>query len=226
MNSLTKSSISPFDVRKVSDSNLKASILEKQHTFGYRFLEKNMTFLQRLKYLLWVSFAMFSGRWFTYHLGLFMSNNSNEIYERLIRQWGNVGLISALLLTLSYQVYFTVNDDLFISVLTFVSCCCFLLSIVSSVLLTCGLSTVPRERAIDFAKDVWFYLSLPDISLILGIFAFAIQSIWFGYNAYGVIYLQIAMPFAVVFAGGALVFWAHLVLILDRKDGIWESLKK
>lgn len=190
----------------------------------FRFFSKGVNVCQRVYYLFHVAFIMFTGRWFSVSLTEHLSKSPEEVYDRLIQEWSSIAIISALLLTLSYNSFFVATQDFILSVITLFCCCCFILSILLTVLFSMALSTIPKVHSIQFTKELQLYITMPEFFMIGGLYTFCLQSVLFGYSNFDSLYLRIGLPIMVFFLLIGFYMWTTIIFILDRKDGLWEKI--
>jgi len=231
--SLSSCRISTTDYDKGSNSkhiDLSLNDDEKQnkeevlfHFEDLKVFSKDKNLFEKAKYAFDVGFSMFSGRWFSMSIVKNLNTNPVEAYDRLMQEWTNISIVSALMLTLVYNSFYSTAENLTLSVITFVCSCCFMLSITVSILFMMGIGTIPKQYSVQFAKEFSMYLTVPEFFTVVGMYLFSIQSVWFGYIQFGSIYLACGLPFCCVLVAIALYIWTIIIFILDRKGGIWEA---
>jgi uncharacterized membrane protein YcfT len=94
-----------------------------------------------------------------------------------------------------------------------------------SVLFKMSLATISKNMTTRFVHELMNFLSMPEFFLVSGLYLFIFQSAWFGYLNYNIEFLQAALPVITVFAMIGLYMWTLVIFMLDRKGGIWETIK-
>jgi hypothetical protein len=187
-----------------------------------------------VKYHLTIAWKILTGRWYSVTVADLLHENCEEVYNRLLNEWATMGVISALMLSFVYQSYSTVytnhnnitflgrDPNFLISSVCFCSFCLFLLSFGSSLFLTMGLMTLPKECSILFAEEMSPLLALPEAGTGGGVYLFIVNAILIGIVNNGWHFGYVAFAFGPFFTMFIILILLYMVLVLDREGGLWD----
>jgi hypothetical protein len=179
--------------------------------------------------------SMISGNWIYERITMDLTREPTEIYDRLIRQWSTIALVSSLMLTFAVGTFFTKLDNPdnikvagidaaeFISIIFFLCVCVFTLSVTFSVLFTMALMTIPQTASTAFVSEFQGIISVPENLVICGSILFSAMMIIYGWLLFGQVFLFWSSLSLAVSVALFVVIKLYIMIKLDRIGGLWEK---
>jgi hypothetical protein len=190
-----------------------------------------------IKYIFYVGWSMATGRWFFTKVAQNLEGNGIELYDRMINEWATMGVIASLLLSFIFPTftsaienpegyyYAGIPGQKFVAILAFISVCFFIVSICIVIVLSMALMTIPKEMSTMFVSEFSVIITFPEICKVSGLYVVVLYTIFAAHLIYGSLVRNYVIPLAVLSAIVALTVWLSVVLILDRKGGLWSYAK-
>lgn len=208
---------------------------------GLKVFKRDYSIRARITYAINQVIACSTGRWFTRNMEHNLKDVPEQVYDRLMAEWNNLGLVSSLMLSIAFETFsnpldpdvfnpeyitfFGIEAGNFINLINWLSILCDFVGIVAIILLAMGLNTIPSELAGEFVSQFSLILSVPEIMVLSGLILYMVAAVLMGYVNYGDSFSFgiIAFVATMVFSS---VFLFILPLTLDRDGGLWEQARK
>ena len=205
---------------------------------GIKFLKRDFSLRARIFYLVEEFQAMLSCRWFTRNIEKNLKDNPEEVYDRLMAEWGNLSVVSTLMLGIAFESFgstldsgfpdqelFGYDADALIEMMNFVSILFDFVAIVSLLLLGMALNTLPSKLTGEFVTQFSAVLSLPEVCTVLGLLVYMFAATMRGLVMLGPSFtIGVILLFASI--GASFLFLFILPFLLDREGGLWEKARK
>ena len=180
---------------------------------------------------------MSTGRWFTRNIEYNLADSPDQVYDRLMGEWNNLGVVSTLMLGIAFGsygsevdnpetlIYYDIDASKMIALLNFGSIILNFAGIMAIILLTMGLNTLPVELTGKFVSQFSLILSVPEICCMSGLLLYMFTSALTGTVLYGEVWWFGWIMLGLAF-GFSAIFLCFLPMILDREGGLWEEARK
>lgn len=220
-----------------SSSSISSSKFDEPFTISsIKIFDKKKTIFERVQYINGVSIAMITGKWYCLSVAKNLQKDPSEVYDRLLNEWATMSVISALMMSFAYTAfvgsypatditYSDMNISPLVGILCFISISLFLVSICSSVLLSMGLMTLPKEASISFVEEFHLFLTFPELFMVTGLYLFSITTLFAGEILFGPSFKQYGIGILALGVATVLTVWLSIVLVLDRNGGLWEKAR-
>ena len=205
---------------------------------GIKFLKKDFSFFNRIGYMIEKLQEMLTMRWFTRNIEKNLKDNPQEVYDRLMAEWGNLGVVSTLMIGIAFESFGNTLDegfpetelwgyeaDVLIELLNFISILFDFIAIVSLLLLGMALNTLPSKLTGEFVSQFSLVLSLPEVCTVLGLLVYMFTA-----TMRGLVMLGPSFTVGVILLFGSVsasfLFLFIIPFLLDREGGLWERARK
>jgi len=203
----------------------------------------------KIQYIGRITYLMITGMWFSSSLlSSFNASDRNKemtrdvleaLYDRMLTQWATISIVSSLLLSFVYGVFMSdiytnqsrdiefsgLEASVTIAIIEFVSMCSLVTSLISAVVLSMALMTLPKHFSFVFLKEFIYIITFPEFCMLSGLYLFAASTFLAGITLYGYSFSLACWPVLLVTALVLLGLWLGVVLVLDREKGLWESAR-
>ena len=204
---------------------------------GLKFLNRDFSLRARLGYLVDEFQSMLSCRWFTRNIEKNLKDNPEEVYDRLMAEWGNLSVVSTLMLGIAFESFGSTLDgfpeqelwgydaDALIELLNFISILFDFVAIMSLLLLGMALNTLPSKLTGEFVSQFSAVLSFPEVCTVLGLLVYMFTATMKGLVMLGPSFTM-GVILLIASVGASFLFLFILPFLLDREGGLWEKARK